>query len=375
MRPRDWVVIGVGWVGLTALSVRPLVDTFARETGISIDVHDLAIGKFIEMALWLALTPVLFGAIDRIRLRVRALLWQAAVCVALFLAIGAVHGAADWSLIHGIGPYVVHDRRILATDVVRLDAQIADAFAGLPLSVVVYIVLCYVVRRRERDRVGAEAAAALRAATLHALAIELQPHFLFNTLNAIAALTRTDPRTAERMIVHLSDLLRLTLDAGARGEHSLADELDQLDRYLALQQMRFGDRLTVQRQIEEGLHDVLVPTMLLQPLVENALAHGIGPKRGPGLLGVEARRTGESLELIVRDDGVGLTTDTPGHEGRGLGNTRQRLALLHQDAAELTVAPLPAGGTIARVWLPVRRAPVGRIDASMPRREVVEAAP
>ena len=182
----------------------------------------------------------------------------------------------------------------------------------------------------------------------------MRPHFLFNALNGIALLVRVQPKLAEDMIVQLADLLRATLDVGDRHEQPLADEMAQLEHYLALQQMRFGARLAVRRDIAAETLGALVPPMLLQPLAENALGHGIEPKPGPGTLDIIARREGDALVVMVRDDGVGIQHAGLARERNGLANTRERLALLYADESSLTVAPAPGGGTIATVRLPFR---------------------
>jgi two-component system, LytTR family, sensor kinase len=354
MRARDWVVIAGTWSALALLSVGTLIEQYQRENGYRIDPRDLAVGRLLDVAIWLAMLPALFSGIDRIRAGMSSLARQAAACAGVLAIAVAASAVANWGLLHLIGPYVARDPGVLATDIVSLRSQASDALDGITAPILIYIIMAYVVRRRERDRNAAAATAALRAATLHALTIELQPHFLFNTLNAIAALVRTDPRDAERMIVQLSDLLRLTLAAGSQERHTLATELAHLERYLALQQMRFGNRLTVRTEIDESLREMSVPTMVLQPLVENALSHGLGPKPGPGTLTIEARRSNGAVELVVTDDGVGPIAAA--RDGTGLSNTRQRLALLYQGAGALTIAPRAGGGTVARVRIPAEDA-------------------
>jgi len=196
---------------------------------------------------------------------------------------------------------------------------------------------------------------ALKEARLHALALELQPHFLHNTLNGIAQLVRDDPAAAETMLVTLGDLLRTTLSDGRSAEHSLANELARLTMYLDLQRMRYGDRLRVAYHVPVEAHAARVPTMLLQPLVENALDHGIGRRPGPGTLTLHAEVSvvaGEQrLRLHVRDDGAGLG-DIPVREGIGLRNTRERLDTLYPGAHTFTLNSRAAGGVEVVIELP-----------------------
>jgi signal transduction histidine kinase len=218
--------------------------------------------------------------------------------------------------------------------------------AGFALLVVAHGVLLRAHERVERVVL----ARSLAQANLRALSLELRPHFLFNTLNGIAALVRDDPRRAERMLVGLGDLLRLTQQAGSEGQVPLRRELEVVDLYLELQAMRFGPRLTVVRDVDPATLGARVPGMLLQPLVENALTHGIGPRPGPGRLGLVARRDGETLVLRVSDDGVGLASER--RERTGIGTTRARLAAMFGGAAGLTLAPAAGGGTTAELRLP-----------------------
>lgn len=201
----------------------------------------------------------------------------------------------------------------------------------------------------------------LAQARLHALRMELNPHFLFNALNAVAGLVRRrEPDKAIETLTRLGDLLRATLDGEMPSEVPLADELELLGRFLDIEQVRFGDRLRVAWDVEPGTRSGLVPPLILQPLVENALRHGIAQRPGPGLLCIAAKRDGDRLELTVRDSGRGLATANGRglREGIGLSNTRARLEQLygrHEVAMEL--ADVAAGGAQARVVLPFHESP------------------
>lgn len=194
----------------------------------------------------------------------------------------------------------------------------------------------------------------LAQAELQALRMQLQPHFLFNTLNAISALALADPLQARLMIARLSDFLRLTLEESHAPQVPLARELEFLSCYLGIQQVRFQDRLSTQLDVTDDTLGASVPNLILQPLVENALRHGLHDKPGAGRLRVSSRRLGERLHLCVDDDGVGLPINGA-TEGIGLGNTRSRLRMLFGDAAQLHLVSLPGGGTRAEVQLPFVR--------------------
>ena len=201
-------------------------------------------------------------------------------------------------------------------------------------------------------------------ARIHALRMELNPHFLFNTLNAVAGLVRKREHDAAiDMLARLGDLLRTTLDREMPAEIPLSDELGYLSRFVDIELVRFGDRLRVTWDIEPDVRAALVPPLILQPLVENALRHGIGRRPGPAQLRVSARRSGLHVELAVRDSGDGLIPldGRAPREGIGLSNTRARLAELYgSEAASLEVADVPDGGVRARVLLPFHTTVEGR---------------
>lgn len=202
---------------------------------------------------------------------------------------------------------------------------------------------------RARERQTAALATELVQARLQALRMQINPHFLFNTLNTISALIHENPEAADRMVVRLSELLRRTLDRGDVQEVPLREELEFLRSYLGIEQMRFPDRLAVNYEIEPKTHELLVPHLILQPLVENALRHGILPREEAGRIDISARVVdGKHLELKVRDNGNGLATTqhngTDGRGGVGLNNVRSRLAQLYGEAQEFVIGNAAGGG-------------------------------
>jgi two-component system LytT family sensor kinase len=203
---------------------------------------------------------------------------------------------------------------------------------------------------RSRAR-AADMEARLRQAQVQLLRTQLQPHFLFNALNTIAELIHEDPERADQMIGRLSDLLRATLDVGNRPKVTVAEEIDLVRHYLAIQQARFGDRLAVSIEVPVDCEAALVPHLCLQPLIENAVRHGLAPRAEGGTLGVAVSRHAGELLLTVEDDGVGWSDGVP-VEGIGLGNTRARLQSLYGDAGALTMSRRSGGGTVVRVVLP-----------------------
>lgn len=214
-------------------------------------------------------------------------------------------------------------------------------------------VIAYSRRVQDRDRQALVLTAGLTQARLDALRLQLQPHFLFNTLNAISTLVHRDPRAADELIGDLSDLLRASLE-NKDHEVPLAREIELLDRYLAIEQTRLGERLRIVRDIDPTASAALVPTFLLQPIAENAIRHGLEPRLAPGTITITARRDGDTLRLAVTDDGVGLgaTGSQTARHGIGLANSEERLRTLHHGRARLELLSPPAGGVRVEVVLP-----------------------
>lgn len=192
-------------------------------------------------------------------------------------------------------------------------------------------------------------------ARMAALTSQLQPHFLFNALNTIAAYVHQRPEVAERMIVDLSALLRYSVNRDHAALVALDDEIEIAEAYLAIQRNRFADRLQVAVEVDPAARDAAVPPFLLQPLLENAVHHGLAPQDGASALAISARLSGDDVVITVSDDGVGVCDDDRGTGGVGLSNVRARLAQVYGAAATLTLGPRSGGGTDAKIRLPYRR--------------------
>jgi signal transduction histidine kinase len=213
---------------------------------------------------------------------------------------------------------------------------------------------------QERELAAAQLQTQLAEAQLEALQRQLHPHFLFNTLNTIATLMHRDVQAADEMLVQLGDLLRLTLDRVGTQQVPLTDEVDFLRKYLEIEQRRFGDRLQVHIDVDAIVLDAPVPNLILQPLVENALRHGIAPKVAGGRVDVAARPEGGNLVLTVRDNGVGLSPDKLNalHSGVGLSNTRSRLENLYGDRHRFEFQTPSGGGLVVTIVIPLGQDPV-----------------
>lgn len=214
----------------------------------------------------------------------------------------------------------------------------------------------YYRKFRDREVQAAELERRLAEARLMALQMQLNPHFLFNTLHTISALVHRDPDEAEEMIARLSGLLRLALENTDANEVPLREELEFLRRYLEIEQTRFGPRLEVRRDVAPEALEARVPNLLLQPLVENAIRHGIERNAGAGLIEIRARREGDTLRVDVSDNGAGTTTGQVIRPGVGLANTRARLEHLYGPAQHFRLIRRPAGGLRVSVSLPFRAA-------------------
>ena len=215
-------------------------------------------------------------------------------------------------------------------------------------------------REQETAQLAAETAqlqVQLAEAKLSALNAQLNPHFLFNTLNAVSSLVERDPRGVRRMIARLSELLRYTLEGGTDHEVPLSQEISFLERYLEIMQIRFQGKLEIDLQIDDTTRDALVPSLILQPLVENAVKHGVDKIAAAGKIGIRSRRDGGQLVLTVTDNGPGPAKIARLDDaGVGLANTRQRLEQLYGIEQTLILSEAVGGGTVATITIPYRTA-------------------
>lgn len=238
-------------------------------------------------------------------------------------------------------------------------------YTTIPFGVGVYFgmvgiehAIRHVTLAREWEARAARVEAQLTTARLAALEARLNPHFLFNALNTIAVLVRGgDTRSANRVVEQLSEVLRLTLGRPGQSEVSLGSEMHLVERYLAVEQVRFLDRLAASLDVPDTVRSAAVPVYAVQHLVENAIKHGVASRITAGVVRVVARREGDTVTITVFDDGAGILPAADSTPGRGLDNTRARLRVLYGDAAALEVTPAPGGGTLARLRVPYRELP------------------
>ncbi|HUE96217.1 MAG TPA: histidine kinase [Longimicrobiaceae bacterium] len=237
----------------------------------------------------------------------------------------------------------------------------------------------YFLQYRARQAEANALRAQLVESRLEVLRAQLNPHFLFNTLNAVSALVAKDPRGVRRMIQLLSEMLRYTLDSAPEPEVTVTQELEMLERYLNILEIRFAGRLQTRIASAPEVRDALVPNLILQPLAENAMKHGVGRAGGHGRIDVDARREGEDVVLTVRDTGSGEAGPRrPEADGRsgglGLRHTRERLLQLYGSASRLSLMKDPEGGTVAEVRIPFHLRTTLPSTTSQPAREATADA-
>jgi two-component system, LytTR family, sensor kinase len=341
---RRWVIWLLVWAGWTALAV-----FFAVSSSLTyVSTYQpprwnlTLLMALTEWYVWAALTPVVAWLARRFPLRAGSLRKSVAVhgLAGLLIAIGkvSVTRALRRALV-GLNLYFLISN--LATHYVIYWALVGAVHA-----------LAYYRAGREGELRASQLEARLAQARLQLLQMQLHPHFLFNTLNAISELVHEDPAKADRMIASLSELLRETLEAGSADQVELARELELLERYLDIQRARFGDRLDVRINVPNDARRVLVPNLILQPLVENSIRHGLARRVTAGRIQIRADRRGDRVVLEVQDDGVGLASDGAPREGVGLGNTRARLQELYGDAHTVEIRNADGGGALVRLTIP-----------------------
>jgi sensor histidine kinase YesM len=267
-----------------------------------------------------------------------------------------VHSVIAASLRIWLG--VAYADNIIEAIITSLVLGLGANYLRYALIAVSYQALVYHRTVRERDAQAARLRVDLAEAKLATLEGRLRPHFLFNTLNAIAALLREDPAAAEQMIGQLSDLLRASLKADPLREVTLAEELKLVEQYLAIQRARFQDRLRANLYASEAARRAYLPYLILQPLVENAVRHGIAPRESGGQVWVDANQVDDRLVITIEDDGVGIGNAPPelAGGGVGLGGVRSRLEHLYGSDQRLEVEARRPTGTRVRIEIPYHAA-------------------
>jgi two-component system, LytTR family, sensor kinase len=363
---RELVLIFLFWTALaTVSSVNRLLD--ARDFGfgrVMSPAGPITLA-FIEAWTWAAFTPLIFWlsssggqAIvpvrgdrrDRLSSTVRTLMM---ILAGMVIAI-AVYVLLDFARIEILG--AAPRRRRGGGPPIFSPLREIGRFRFLNQLLVYAAVLAtgfareFFLRDRRRQQHEVRLQAQLAEARLDALRMQINPHFLFNTLHAVSALVERDPGGVRRMIARLSELLRHTIDSRATDEVTFRDEVAFLRRYIEIMEIRFQGRLQVKLDVAGDALEALVPNLILQPIVENALEHGAARAAGEGKIELSARRDGDDLRLCVRDNGPGLEAEAG--SGVGVANTRARLEQLYGEFASLTLSNADGGGVVATISLP-----------------------
>jgi signal transduction histidine kinase len=362
--PRLRPKYGVGWthvfVVATALGLlsTTLAWQFTRFVGKwPASLGTLVILNFAWWYLWALMAPSVVWLAQHVQFARGTLARAVAVHVPAVIVFSFTHiagmEAVHWWLARSEGRDYAWWTQVQRSAFLYLDWEMMTYWAIVGLS----HALLYYRESRARELRAAQLETRLVAAQLTTLQQQLHPHFLFNTLHAISSLMHKDVNAADRVLIQLSDLLRITLEHSGRQDITLDAELGALSKYLAIEQTRFADRLVVRFEIQPETLDCLVPSLLLQPLVENAIKYGVARKSGPGHVDIRARREGDKLVLEVRDDGAGLTEDalTALQKGIGVSTTRARLQHLFGADYRFEFHRLPQGLAVV-VALPWRQA-------------------
>ena len=339
-----WTLLGLFFATQNYINAYIQASSYARRALSWQQALVLALG---EWYIWAALAPLIVWLARRFPIERPARLRGLLVHVVTGFILSVIKVMADLIVIRLIG---WNPERTVTSFKLHPNLLTYWAIVGASHA------LDYYRRYRERELRASQLETKLAQAQLQVLKMQLHPHFLFNTLHAVSTLLHRDVEAADRMITRLSDLLRLTLDNVGVQEVPLRQELEFLDRYLEIQETRFSDRLTVKMDIAPETLDALVPNLVLQPLVENAIRHGIGSEAAAGRIEIRAARAQATLRLEVCDDGPGLPEGQEAalKEGVGLANTRARLEQLYGAAQSFELANTPGGGLVVRLTIPFR---------------------
>lgn len=346
-------------IGLLIFSYRYLDDLARERSGtFSVRLIEELTGAYAAALLF----PLVVRFARQFRLRRQDWLRRLPLHLAALVVFSALHTSLNWlarSLLFQLAGLGSYDYGIMP---IRYLMELANDAIVYCLFVALVYLFDYYRETRDREVRTAQLEARLTQAQLQALRLQLQPHFLFNALNTISAVIYEDVELADRMIAHLSDLLRLTLRRSNAQEVTLQEELEFLNLYLEIMRARFEERLIVNFEVEPETRAALVPQLILQPLVENSIRHGASPSSGAVNIAVCARRSNGALLLEVSDNGPGIKPEQPrevtGETGLGLSNTAERLNQLYGAAHGFSLQSSAAGGLLVRVRVPFHTARV-----------------
>jgi len=357
------ILFAIVWVipsGLAALQLTVVGDASGTHYGIGTSL----LWQGSAWMLWGLWSQLVLTLVDRVKLDTARVLPWLSIHAGMTVIISAANVLAIAWLDHVFGAMGQVTSYAFALRVVlvnHLDIQVVLYWAVLGAAYMVE----FVRRYRERDRAAAELEQKLARTQLEALRMQLNPHFLFNALNSVAELMEMDVQEAQRTLIRVSDLLRLSLRSAGQSLIPVWQEIELVELYLQIARVRYGNGLAVDIDVDPNAVDLLVPSFLLQPIVENALKHGLAPGHPDQSITVRLARAGSSLEIVVEDNGKGLdgllTTSgrflatVPSVDGLGIGltNTRSRLAMLYGDRYAFRMSNQAGGGCRVDIRLPV----------------------
>ena len=358
---RKWVAIVAVWAMLGVIYAAPIYFEMRAE-GMGHAAWRVFSWGILTWLAWAPLTPAIVWLARRFSLVEDS--WKRNLIIHLpaFVLISALHSAAATAITLTVKPFdnlgespAAFWPRFLS----RLKSWLGPDLLVFGAVVGICYAFDYYRKYREREFLASRLEAQLAQAQLDSLRMQLHPHFLFNTLNSIVGLVRDNKNSAAvNMLVGLSDLLRHTLEHSSRHEVELREELNFIKLYLKIQEMRFSDRLRIEFDIDPATTRALVPNLILQPLTENALRHGIGRSAASGMVGISSAITDGHLRLTVYDNGAGLPDDwqMKGSTGIGLANTAARLQQLYDDNHQFDIRNRDGGGVEVVILMPMRTA-------------------
>lgn len=320
---------------------------FSVNTGQTFPLFSRLVYEFCNAYVWALLSPLIFFLARRYPIEKPTLFRHIGLHIVLSMAIGMIHKAGSF---YG-SIFIAPPSNPLASDIIflKITGGWINSLIIYWIILGIYSALHYADRFREQKLFATQLETQLALAQLNALKMQLQPHFLFNTLHAIASLMEEDVKAAQRMIARLSELLRLTLDHVGEQEVPLSKEIEFLKSYLEIEEIRFHDRLRVKYKLSADIMNARVPALILQPLVENAIRHGIAPRSTGGTIVISADQDDGNLKLEVRDDGKGASAVK---HGVGFSNTQKRLEQLYGSRQTFSWQNLPEGGFSVSLSMP-----------------------
>jgi two-component system LytT family sensor kinase len=361
-----WLRVVLGFCVWTLLGLSFALGTYlgSRQEGVYISWSRIVSGYLADFYLWGMLSPLIFMMARRYELRAR-FPRNLLIHIGLSIALSVVVLSAASPLVWYFG-YVNLTRNPTLAILWRNNAfSIYYFHQGLTIywtTLVVAHALQYYRGQRASEKRTAQLAAQLAQAQLQALKMQIHPHFLFNTLNSIAALLHQDVEVADRMIARLGDFLRLTLTRSDAQTTDFAQELEFLRCYLDIERTRFADRLVVATEVEPQTLSLMVPNLILQPIVENAIQHGIARQTAAGTITIRAFQESDRFIVQVEDNGPGLGTNPNGtNSGIGLSNTRARLAQHYGDDYRFEIVNSENRGVIVTLEIPAIEAVTSEI--------------